>query len=172
MTQAFLVVFFGLALGSALSGLLDVFGCPRTASLITSKSSCVYIPAVPIYLNGFRSCLCNRLFIASEDAPNNLDMSKIVNSFIGNSVYKNPWQNQVKNDKKFRHKNIFTIQPNSKNTFLGELEHVYRRFLVCHNDPMSEHRNKMLSSCIGKYKKYCIFLKIFNKTLDGAENIG
>jgi hypothetical protein len=83
--QVFLVVFFALFFGLVLS-VFNAFGHPLMPPyLIASKSSSVYIPAEPIYLNGSIPLRCNRLLMASEETfpPNIFTISTIRILFHG-----------------------------------------------------------------------------------------
>jgi hypothetical protein len=77
--------FFCLAFGADLFFTIAGFvsdasffeGCfPRYASLIASISASVYNPVGPIYLNGFRPRLLNRILTASEVISNRLAISE------------------------------------------------------------------------------------------------
>ena len=108
-THGFLAFFFAVVLGfffgSGFSFGFD-FGGPNETSFIAAKSSAVYIPVGPTYLNGFLPLRCNLLFTASDDMspPSAFTMSFIVISIphYRYALYKN----QVGNVPKFRKWNI------------------------------------------------------------------
>jgi hypothetical protein len=105
----FLAVFFVFFIGVV----LEVFERdPIPLSLIAAKSSFLYIPVGPMYLNGCIPSRCNRLFIASVDTviPIACAISKIViPSSMNISINQYRKINQVNYVKKCRIRNILIL---------------------------------------------------------------
>lgn len=84
--QVFLAVVFCLAIAGGLSS--STFGRPLfPPSRIASKSAFVYIPAVPMYLQGFLSFLWSLLFTAADDIPSSCAISITVRRAVFPSIY-------------------------------------------------------------------------------------
>jgi len=114
-SQVFLVGFFVVFLGVFLPG-VSTFGRPLAPpSFIASKSSSLYIPTGPMYLNGRMPFLCNLLFTPSEDMPSIWAMSTAVNSFIHRSITFPDDIDQVINGKMFRNWDILLYECIVKN---------------------------------------------------------
>jgi hypothetical protein len=104
-SHVFLIAFFGLLLGVFFC-LESGYGRPLfPPSLITSKSSSVYIPAEPIYLNGSLPLRLSRILTADDEVLNRCAMSNTVIPSIP-SFYSKKDTNQVVNAKKLQHSNI------------------------------------------------------------------
>jgi len=86
-SQFFLAAFFGFIFGSRLFSIIT-FGRPLfPPPLMASKSSFVYKPADPIYLQGPLSIRWSLLFTASDDTPSSFAISATVQRVVFPSMY-------------------------------------------------------------------------------------
>lgn len=144
--QVFLVIFLVLVFS-----VFTAFGRPLTPpSLIANKSSSLYIPAEPIYRDGFIPLRCNLLLTASEDTPNVCAISTTVIISIDKSIAVLNSKNQVKNDKMFRIWDIYytSVKENSKN---------FQKFLKFFVRPLTIHTGGcifFICSSIGTIEQY------------------
>jgi len=98
----FFVVFFG-----CFFSLESGYGRPLfPPSFIASKSSSVYNPAEPTYLNGSRPFLLRRILTAADEVSNRCAISNTVIPSILLLYRQNLYINQVTNDEMLQHCNI------------------------------------------------------------------